>query len=115
VDKSKVALVIDVHQIMVVLVNLNRSELTLVHNVPVAERAQVEPIGKAKDVRSALSQDVKLELESLCVKLLRISDLGLATFAVGRFQHYERLQNSRLPRQSCRAKDSGIARNFTPS
>ena len=42
--KSKVALIIDVEQIVVVLVDLDRRKLTLVDNVLVAQLANVEPV-----------------------------------------------------------------------
>jgi hypothetical protein len=45
-----VALVVYVHQIVVVRVHLDGRELTLVDDVPVAERAEVEPVSEADDM-----------------------------------------------------------------
>lgn len=42
--QSKMALVINRNQVVIILIDLNWRELPLVHNILVAQRAEIEPI-----------------------------------------------------------------------
>lgn len=114
-DEGKVTLVVDVDQIVVVCVDLDWRKLTLVDNVPVAQRAEVEPVAKANNVSSALAQDKQLQLKSPLIELLHIGDFGLVALAVGRLQHHKGLQDDRLARQRSGTQNSRVARHLTPA
>lgn len=64
-DQSKVALVVDVEQIVVVVVDLDGSKLALVDHVLVRQRTNVEPVVQTNGVSGLLSEHVKLQLKQL--------------------------------------------------
>lgn len=65
-------LVVGIDQIMVVLIDLDRCQLSLVNNILVRQRAEVEPVVETNGVCGTLSQDIKLSLKQPFVKLLRL-------------------------------------------
>src|SRR4051812_23565240 len=56
VHEGKMSLIIGIHQIMVVLVNLNWCQLPLVDNVLVGEGADVEPVLKPNSMSGPLPE-----------------------------------------------------------
>ena len=83
-NESKVALVIDIHKVMVILIYLYRSELALVNDVSVAQRAQIEPVVKANGVSCSLPKNVQLSLEVLIVELLGVGNFRFVPVTVRR-------------------------------
>lgn len=113
--EGKVCLVVGVHQIMVVLVNLNRCKLALVNNVLVGQRADVEPVVEADGVSGALSQYEQLPLKVPEVELLGVGHFWRVPGAVVRREDYKRLQNDRLTTESSRPEQTGIGGRLSPS
>ena len=97
VDERKVTFIIDVYQVMIVLVHLRGRELALVDNVPVAQRAQIEPIGQANDIGCTLPKHVQLQLKCLVVERLGVCSLWCVSVAVGRLEHDKRLRDDGFP------------------
>jgi hypothetical protein len=108
VYEGKVSLIIGIHQIMVVLVDLNRCQLSLVDNVLVGKGADVEPILEPNSMGSPLPENIELSLEELLIKLLRVRHLGSVARAIRRLQHNEGLQNGRLTGGGSRTKERGV-------
>jgi hypothetical protein len=115
VDKRKVSFVIGVHQVVVIGVDLNRSQLTLVNNVLVRQGAKIEPVLEPDGVRSPLSENIQLPLEKSVVKLLCVGDLGGVASAIELLQHNEGLTNERLAGLGGRAKEGRINGRLSPS
>lgn len=69
VDQGKVGGVLVVLKIIEEVVDLNGRELTLVNNVLVGERADVEPVLESDGVGGLLSQEIQLTVEELVVEL----------------------------------------------
>lgn len=61
--QCEMTLIIDRHQIMVILVDLDWRQLALVNDVLVAQGTEVKPIVETDGMGGALSQDEKLALE----------------------------------------------------
>ena len=108
-------LVVDVDKIVVVLVDLGRRKLALVDNVPVAERAKVEPVVETNHMGGALAEHVELALEVAGVVLLRPSFLGLLSRAVDVLENDKRLQNDGLTRLGRRSEEGGVFRHLSPA
>ena len=70
--QSKVCFVIDGHKIVIILIHLDRRQLTFVNDISVAERANVEPRLPPRIMGHRLSQDVQFPLELYIIKLLSI-------------------------------------------
>ena len=96
-NERKVTFVVDVDQVMIVLVHLGGRKLALVDNVPVAQRAQVEPIGQANDISCTFPKHVQLQLKCLVVEGLGVCSLWCVSIAVGGFEHDKRLHNDGFP------------------
>lgn len=69
VDQGKVRGVLVVLEIIEEVVDLDGRELTLIDNVLVGERADVEPVLESDGVGGLLSQEIQLTVEELVVKL----------------------------------------------
>ena len=108
-------LVVGVHQIVVVLVDLNGCKLTLVNDVLVGKRADVEPVVKANGVGGALSQHIQLPFKVPEVELLGVRHFWRVPGAVVRRKDYKRLQDDRLATESSRPEQAGIGGRLSPS
>ncbi len=73
-NEREVTLIVHRYEVMIVFVDLHRRQLALVDYIPVAQRAQIEPIVKSNGVRCALSQNVQLALELFLIELSKIRD-----------------------------------------
>ena len=113
--ERKVTLVVDVKEIVVVLVDLNRRQLSLVDNVLVRKRANVEPVVQANNVCSTLAHDIQLALEVPGVIGLLEVLLGLPPVSVGSLENNEGLQNDGLSGERSGTKESGVTRDDSPS
>ena len=111
-DEAEVAGEEDVVEIVVVVVDLGRGELTLVDDDLVAQRADVEPIGERDGVGGVLPEDVELTLKILFVKrgILRVRT---APVAIGGGQDDDRLEDQRFAGESGGTQDAIIARDVT--
>lgn len=87
------------HQVVVVLIHLNRRQLSLVNNVLVAQRAEVEPIVEADGVSGTLSEDVELPFEVLLVERGRLGWARLDAITVGGLENDEGLEDQGFSRQ----------------
>jgi hypothetical protein len=115
VHQGKVGFVVGIHQIVVVLVDLDGGELALVDDILVGEGAQVEPVLQADGVRGALAQHVQLPLEQLLVEQLGVRDLRGVAIAVRRRQDDEGLQDDGLARGRRRSQESRILGGRAPA
>jgi hypothetical protein len=115
VDEGEVSLIISVHEIMIVGVDLNRSKLSLVHNVLVGQGADVEPVLEANGVCGTLSQHVQLALEETLIKGLRVGVLRGGTSAVGGGEDDERLHNDGLAGLGRRTQQSRVNGGPSPA
>jgi hypothetical protein len=68
-DQGKVGGILVVLKIIEEVVDLDGRELTLVDNVLVGERADIEPVLEGDGVSGLLSQEVQLTVEELVVEL----------------------------------------------
>jgi len=59
----------DIVEIVEVVVDLHRSELSFVYNVLVAQRANVEPFMKANLMCTLLAKHIELSLKVLFIKV----------------------------------------------
>ncbi|GKT49344.1 uncharacterized protein ColSpa_09525 [Colletotrichum spaethianum] len=115
VDKGEVGLVVSVDQIVVVLVDLDGGQLSLVDNVLVGEGAEVKPVLETDGVGGALSEDIQLSFEESVIKLFRVDVLGGVALAIGRGQHDKGLHNDGFTGLGSRAKQSRVNRRPSPS
>jgi hypothetical protein len=99
---------------MIVLVDLDRSQLSLINNVLVRKGAEVEPVVQANGMRRSLPEDIQLPLEIPFIKLFGIGDLGSITGSICGLQHNEGLQNDRLSGLGSRPEERGIYRRLSP-
>src|SRR5271155_4587212 len=98
-DESKVCFVVDRHQIMIVLVDLDRRQLAFVDDVLVAQRADVEPGLESYIVRYGLAQHVEFSFELDLIKLGGICVPRPVPVAVRRQEDDKRLQDDGLSGQ----------------
>ena len=103
-DEGKVTLVVDVDQIEVVFVDLDRRKLTLVDNVLVAQGTEVEPVVQADNVGDTLAQHIELALEVGLVKFRLEGLLGCFVITVCGLEDDEGLKDNRFSRGGCRTK-----------
>lgn len=115
VHEGKVGFIVGIHEIIVVLVDLDGGELALVDNVLVGEGAQVEPVLQADGVGCALAQHVQLPLEVPLVEGRRVGDLGGDAVAVGGAQDDKGLQDDGLARGGGGAQQRGILGGRAPA
>jgi len=113
--EGKVSLIISIHQIMVVLVDLNRRQLSLVDNVLVGKGADVEPVLQSDSMSSPLPKNIELSLEKSVVELLRVGHLRSIARSICRLQDNKGLQNDRLARPGSGTKKSRVGRRLSPS
>jgi hypothetical protein len=90
-DKSEMNLVINVDQVVIIGIHLDRRQLALVHDVFAAERAHVVPIVEANLFGADFAQNVKLPLKELFVKALRVCASRRLPFPIPAPQNNNRL------------------------
>ena len=56
-NEREVTLIVNRYEVVIILVDLHRRQLALVDYVPVAQRAQIEPVVQANGVCCALPKD----------------------------------------------------------
>src|SRR5690606_37325634 len=115
VHEGEMSLIIGIHQIMVILIYLNRRQLPLVNNVLVGKGADVEPVLELDSMSGALPDDIELPLQEPLVKLLRVCCLWSVACAVCRAQHDKGLEDDGLTRGSRGTKETRIHGRLSPS
>jgi hypothetical protein len=100
---------------MVVLVDLNWRQLSLVDNVLVGKGADIEPVLNPDRMRGPLPQDIELPLKEPLIKFLQVCRLGSITRAVCRMQNDKGLQDDGLSRGSRRTKERRVCRGLSPT
>lgn len=100
-------------QVMVVIVNLDGRELSLVDDVLVGERTNVESAREEEGVGGVLAEDVKLALKVLFVEGgVRVGDLAVS---VRGGEHDDGLEDVGLAGEGCGTEDRAVRRDLAPS
>ena len=94
VNKRKVSFIVDIVKIIEIVVYLDRSKLTFINNIPVAQRADIKPLCQSNFMSGLFAEDIKLALELLLLK--RGTLLRSIALAVSRFKDDNGLKNERF-------------------
>ena len=112
-DKCEMSFVTDIIEIVEIIVHLYRSKLSLVDNVLVTQRTDVEPSLQCNSMSTLLAKDIELSFKVLFIEIRSVFR-SIPGSVLG-FENNDRLKNVRFFRQGRRSQDSGISRYFTPS
>jgi len=113
VNERKMGFVVDIVEIVEIVVYLDRSKLTFIHNVLVAQRADIEPLGQAEFMSTLFAKDVKLSFKILLIEVSGL--LWSVSWTVSRCEDDNWLKNDWFLGERGRSKDTAVARNLAPA
>src|SRR5438046_4781234 len=106
-------LIVDIIEVVKVVVDLDRSQLSFIDNVLVAQRADIEPPLEPNFMRTLFAEDIELPFKMFFVEIART--FGMIAGTVGGFENHDRLKDTRFLGKGGRSKNVAVTRDFAPT